>query len=175
MENGINGPLLNILSSLYSSTPYRLRTTAGVSDSIASTAGVKQGCVLSPTLFNIYMNDMPKYLCNSKSNFPLINEIPVSHLSFGDDPVLFSRTHASLQNSINQLVKFRHNWNLSINLQKSKIMTFNLNGKKIHGQFSFKNQTIELVSFYTYLGVAITNNSSFKCAMAELTKKARRA
>ena len=50
-------------------------------------AGVKQGCMLSPTLYNLYLSDLPKFL----------------------------NTASSTENA-----------DLSVNLDKTKIMIFNL-------------------------------------------------
>ena len=39
-----------------------VRTPKGISDIVHSTIGVKQGCPLSPTLFDMYIDEMSDYI-----------------------------------------------------------------------------------------------------------------
>ena len=53
----IGGNFLTILHRMYSEVFYCVKLQSGISDKIASNVGVKQGCVLSPTLFNLFLAD----------------------------------------------------------------------------------------------------------------------
>eukprot|EP00250_Pteridium_aquilinum_P005233 c15361_g1_i1 orf=69-221(+) len=44
--------------ALYEQVLGRVRCPGGLSDTIASTIGVKQGCPLSPTLFGLYIDEV---------------------------------------------------------------------------------------------------------------------
>lgn len=52
--------MLNVILSVYSSVKFRVKTRDGLTDKISSKIGVKQGCNLSPLLFNIFTYDLPK-------------------------------------------------------------------------------------------------------------------
>ena len=58
LKLGIGGNFLNILIDMYSSVKFCMKIDK-ISDTFSSSMGVKQGCVLSPTLFNIYLHDIP--------------------------------------------------------------------------------------------------------------------
>ena len=89
-------------------------------------AGVKQGCMLSPTLFNFYLSDLPKFLNTASSTDIMLGEKYVNCLLYADDLVIFSRSAKSLQIILNKLESFCENADLSANLDKTKIMIFNL-------------------------------------------------
>ena len=52
---GITGGFYNIVKSMYDNTQYKMKLPTGISDGFLSSCGVKQGCNLSPTLFNIFL------------------------------------------------------------------------------------------------------------------------
>ena len=56
---GIGGNFLNIIESMYKDVYYRIRVDGGLTEEFPSSVGVKQGCVLSPILFNLFLSDLP--------------------------------------------------------------------------------------------------------------------
>ena len=48
-------------------------------------AGVKQGCTLSPTLFNIYLSDLPEMLNIASTTNVMLRERPTNCLLYADD------------------------------------------------------------------------------------------
>ena len=62
--------------------------------------GVRQGCVLYPLLFDLYLNEIPNPLkaCNFNDPIILANGLPLSCLFYADDVVLFSSSATGLQN-----------------------------------------------------------------------------
>ena len=53
-EMGIPGHLTCLLRNLYASQEATVRTGCGTTDWFQSGKGVRQGCILSPCLFNLY-------------------------------------------------------------------------------------------------------------------------
>ena len=53
---GLSEKVVGLLKSLYEKTSARVRVNGVLSDELLSKTGVKQGCVLSPLLFNIFMD-----------------------------------------------------------------------------------------------------------------------
>ena len=80
--------------------------------------GVREGCVLSPLLFNLYLNEIPNLVkaCNSNDRIILQNGLRLSCLFYADDVVLFSSSATGLQTSLNIFQQYCKNWKLSINL-----------------------------------------------------------
>ena len=55
---GINGIFLKNISSMYEKTRYSIKLSKGHLDPLDSNLGLKQGCPLSPILFNLYIDDI---------------------------------------------------------------------------------------------------------------------
>jgi hypothetical protein len=56
MDNKIPNYLLNTIKCIYRNTKVRIKFNNGISEPIQINKGVRQGCGLSPVLFNIYIN-----------------------------------------------------------------------------------------------------------------------
>ena len=90
-----------------------------LSDQISPAAGVPQGSVLSPLLFLIYVNDLPKphHRQNSKSQF-------------ADDTALWAASrnvHIAaklLQKDLRKLAKWCAKWRMKLNPEKTKVIIF---------------------------------------------------
>ena len=106
---------------MYSSLLYSVKTEHGLSPSFETKIGVKQGCILGPTLFSLYLNDLND--CFDISCDPVvIDTTKIS--SYADDIVLLSNTAEGLQNALNTLGHFCKTWNLKINISKTKVIVF---------------------------------------------------
>ena len=62
ISTGISSKVLNLLRSMYKNISCRVKMRNFVSDSFLYSMGVKLGCVLSPLLFNIFINDIVEIL-----------------------------------------------------------------------------------------------------------------
>ena len=91
--------------------------------------GVKQGCVLSPTLFNLFINDLPEIFTHDCHPVTLYNE-KLNCMLYADDLILISESELGLQCCLDKLHAYCKNWNLNINVEKSKVSIFNTSGKK---------------------------------------------
>ena len=166
---------MKLLRSLYSDISYSIKSNGEYSVSFSSKCGVKQGCNLSPLLFNLFVNDLHDNFDASCSPVSL-GAKHISSLSFADDLVLLSETTVGLQNSLEILQNYCHEWGLDINIDKTKVVVFNRAFRKTH-KFSFfvNNSPIEVAKSYRYLGVTITSTGSFHLNMQEVRNKALRA
>ena len=71
-----------------------------ISTSFRVSNGVKQGGIMSPVLFNVYMNDFSCALNRSNIGGRIGGEI-VNHLSYADDLCLICLSSAGMQKLLN--------------------------------------------------------------------------
>ena len=108
---------------MYSSYNCSVKLEEGNTPFFKSQIGVKQGCNLSPTLFNLFINDLPD-IFNRSCTPVALNDTELSCLLYADDLVLLSESKAGLQNCLTKLDSYTKKWKLNINFKKSKVMVF---------------------------------------------------
>ena len=159
---------------MYEKTKYSIKIQNGHLDPIDSSLGLRQGCPLSPILFNLYIEDIKGILDNSCDPISLQDET-INHFLYADDLVVISHTAKGLQTSLDKLAHYAVNKQLTINTKKSKTMIFNITGKYIKEEFNINNKTLEPVNAFCYLGFELKSSGTVKHAMNTLHGKAKKA
>ena len=174
--NNINGNFLNLLKDIYKKSKCTIKINNKLTNIFNHEKGVRQGDPLSPTLFNIYINDLFAKIDEVNDDFVTLNEIDkISALMFADDLILISTSKEGLQNSLNALGIYAEKWKLEINYKKTKCVTFTKsNHKEVH-EFNINRQKIDNTNEYKYLGIKINTKGSFLPALGDLSCKAKRA
>ena len=90
-----------------------------------------------------------------------------------DDIVLLGNKKKVLQELLNRLEEFCSNWDLSINVEKTKIVIFNK--PTCSSQFFVYNSPLEQVKEYKYLGIMLSDKSVFRETPKVLAKQANKA
>ena len=91
---------------MYTETTYRLKFQHAISQSYKSERGVKQGDVLSPLLFNFYIDDLVQAFNNNATHPVSIGNTSLSILLYADDIVLLSESKSGLQQCLDILSKY---------------------------------------------------------------------
>lgn len=157
-EMGVSNKYVRILESIYQNTQSAVWTGDELSDYFSTVSGVKQGCLLSPLLFALYLNDIHEALAGGL----FIEGINVRTLLYADDIVILAEESKTLQQMIKNLEHYCEKWHLTINMNKSKIMVFR-NGGRLSQQdrWVLHGEQIQTVSEYNYLGVILTPQMKF--------------
>ena len=110
--------------SMYSKDKSAVKINNKMTEAFPCYTGVKQGCMLSPTLFNLYLSDLPEFLNSSSSTDILLDdsERPINCLLYADDLVIFSRSANGLQTLLNKLESYCEKTELTVNLDKTKVI-----------------------------------------------------
>ena len=174
-KTGLSTKFINVIKSMYTNMQAFVKTKHGYSDTFRVQVGTKQGCNLSPQLFNIFLNDLPNTLSSCNSGFIWLQDMKVRSLMFADDIVLLSETSQGLQKSLSILESYCKKWHLSVNVSKTKIVIFNKKLDKVTSAFRINTKNIDIVKSHTYLGFELSCNGSFKLAIDKLYSKASKA
>ena len=124
-------------------------------------SGVKQGCILSPTLFSIYINDLASKINDLNCGIQT-DETMLSILLYADDIVLLAPDEISLQRMMNIVSEWCDDWKLTINDEKTKVVHFSPQSREISRcKFTCGGQSIQFTDSYRYLGVWLDEHITF--------------
>ena len=120
---------LAALKAMYSSVLSSVRVNDKSSDWFSFDKGVKQGCLLSPALFSIYINDLILEINDLGIGIQCDSRM-ISTLVYADDIILLAEKELDLQKLLDVVQTWCSKWAISINTQKSNVIHFRKKGKQ---------------------------------------------
>ena len=158
-ENGIQGKCWRLLRSIYDGVSNKVVFGDFSTEWFGQENGLKQGCVLSPTLFSVLMNDLVNMLDGVGIGIDVGKQL-INCLLFADDIALIAETEEELKRLLDVASAFVIKWNLSFNFNKSKVLVV---GKRVNRskQWKLGSDLIEEVNEYKYVGVYFSRSLKF--------------
>ena len=153
-EYGVNGQLLRAIKSLYCRPEVCVQVNGKQSKPFHVGVGLRQGCVLSPLLFIVYMNWIDKY--SQADECATIGNCEISRLLFADDLVLLSSTESGLQRALNSFADACNTAGMKISTAKTEVLHLSRNPDQCVLQVN--GATLKQVEKFKYLGVAFTSD-----------------
>ena len=102
---------LRIIQNMYSNSKSRIVHDNSVSDIFMCEIGVRQGEIVPPLLFSLYLNDLTVFL-------------KLYLLLYADDTILLAESREDLQFALNTFAKYCREWKLKINTNKKEVLIF---------------------------------------------------
>ncbi|XP_023232450.1 uncharacterized protein LOC111632285 [Centruroides sculpturatus] len=152
---GLAAPSIQVIEDLLHGCHTRIRSSSGLTDPIPILAGVKQGCPLSPILFNLVVEPVLRMLSGLQTGYS-IHGRSISVLAYADDITITSPTVSGLQQQLNLLTSWAIHSGLTFN--PAKCATLSITGKYYCTDHRFKIQETDITilqkhDHYMHLGV----------------------
>ena len=142
---------IRCLLNMYTNGQLQVKWNSKVSDPFPCTNGVKQGGVLSPILFSIYIDDLLKQLRLNNIGCH-VNNVFCGAFSYADDFVLLAPTSNSLKSMLHLCESYSRRFDIEFNPSKSKLITFSKNKTCIDLTIYLNGTVIPTVERIKYLG-----------------------
>ena len=164
-KNGIYGKMLTMIKSIYNIVLSCVRCPYGKTIFFDFPNGVKQGCILSPILFSLLVQEITNEIHRRGGYgiqlFPDLAEVGI--LLFADDIVLIADSVFELQKKLDILYEVAVKLGLVVNMDKSKVVVFKKGGHLAgHDRWHIGNTILEVVSEYSYLGLIFSTKLNDK-------------
>ena len=154
----INGNLIKVIEELYNKASSAVYLNNSIGDWLRTTVGVRQGCLLSPTLFNIFLERiMTEALEDHKGSVSIDGRI-ITNLRFADDIDGLAGSEEELANLVECLDTTSAAFGMEISAEKTKLMMNNSNN--ISKDIKFSGEKLEMVTSFKYLGAIVSDQGS---------------
>ena len=150
-EMGIPDHLTCLLRNLYSGQEATVRTGHGTTDLFQIRKGVRQGCILSPCLFNLYAEYIMRNAGLDEAQAAIkIAGRNINNLRYAYDTTLMAESKEELKSLLMKVKEESEKVGLKLNIQK----TFTASGPITSWQID--GETMETVRDFMFLGSKIT-------------------
>ena len=172
---GIPTHLVHLISTLYSGTEGAVKCGGAVSDAFPVNAGVRQGCVLAPSLFSTCMDWIMERVVGGTGCGVSFGNVRITDLDFADDAVVFAETIGLLVGALERLSEEAGPLGLRVSWLKTKAQVFGDLLDKAVQSISVQGESVEIVEGFTYLGSVVHRSTSCKAEVNRRIAKARGA
>ena len=141
---GIPDHVTCLLRNLYAGQEATVRTGHGTTDWFQTGKGVRQGCILSPCLFNLYAEYIVRHtgLDETQAGIKIAGR-NINNLRYADDITLMAESKEELKSLLMKVKEESEKVGLKLNIQKTKIMASDpITSWQIDGE------TVETVAVY---------------------------
>lgn len=165
-DMGMPDRLVLIIRDFLTDRSFRYKVEGSFSEPHPLTAGVPQGAVLSPTLYSLYTNDIPR--------------LPNVHYAlFADDTAVYA-THCKiniitrdLQSAASDLGHWFRRWRIEVNPEKSAAVCFSRTKSYKPAPIKMLDRPIPWVNKVKYLGVTLDRKLTFRPHIKRVRNRAK--
>ena len=145
-----------VISNLYWQQQTKIRLENDMSEALKISRGVRQGCVLSPALFNLYTD----IIFRNAEHLPglKIGGETINNLRYADDTVLLAESESDLQQIVDVIKEESEKFGLLMNVKKTKTMVFTKSEDIPQIKITINNKVVDQVKSFQYLGVMVTED-----------------
>ena len=149
-QYNISTNLIQVIRNLYNKATSAVLFNSSIGGWFRTTVKVRQGCLLSPTLFKIFLERIMTDTLEDHKGAVSIGGRTVTNLCFADDIDGLAGEEEELANLVERLDKASTAYGMEISAEKTKLMTNNTSG--INTEIKVNGQKLETVTSFKYLG-----------------------
>ena len=150
-EEGLGGRTKKVIKNLYFKDNILIEINGELCKKIYLRNGLKQGCGLSPTLFNFMAKEIAEEiskLCDSVS----LGNFKLNAIFYADDLVVMASSKVLLKRKLDCISRVGGTFGMSINRSKSKRLEYDRLEVEVEEQEAEREMDMERVETFKYLG-----------------------
>jgi len=120
-ETGIDWRERRLISNLYMVQSVKVRLNRGETRSVKIGRGVRQGCCLSPVLFNLYSECLTKEALEGFGDFKIGGQI-IHTVKYADDLVVLAKEEKVLRDMTDKVIEIGRCYGMEMNVEKTNVM-----------------------------------------------------
>jgi hypothetical protein len=157
---GVPAPIIELIKHLYTDANFRVLHSGMIGPEFGVDSGVKQGCILSPLLFNIVLDYVMRRVSQKKRGIHWNVFSRLSDLDYADDIVGMTETMGEMESFLKDLSQCAAEVGLEINVSKTKLMRINppVQTRTAVKVLKIGNNIVEEVDKFVYLGSVISKD-----------------
>ena len=122
---------------------------------------IRQGDVLAPTVFNVYINDLISVIKNLDCGL-MLGETMIYVLIYADDVILISDRPQCIHTMLDALHEWCYKWRMCVNEAKTQVMHFRSNQTpRTNDEFIYNGKPLYIVDHYRYMGLELNEQLDF--------------
>ena len=155
---GFPDKYIRLLQALYNQSQSAVRVNGSLTDWFSTRVGVRQGCIISPQLFNILLEVAMLHALHDLDLGACMNGTIINNLRFADDIAILAESEEDLQTLVSEVFKTSSQLGLKISLTKTQVQVIGRGCDKIN--IHLANHTLEQVKSFIYLGGQIDEDGT---------------
>ena len=149
---GFPSHIVNLIGKLYADQESAVRTSRGDTEWFSIGRGVRQGCILSPQLFNIYAEDIMREALEHYKGGVNIGGHHITNLRYADDTTLVCNSKDELLELLGRVKRASEKRGLLLNTKKTKIMVIDDSLKTTDRTFLLDGEKFDELENFEFLG-----------------------
>jgi hypothetical protein len=153
---GLHGDFFTLIQAMYAHAHVAITINGHVGTHVHPLIGVRQGCPLSPTLFNVVLADLHMHILYSASeHVPYLTQpsMPVTNLDCADDALGLATSVRGLQVVADAIQDFCKERGLVINVDKTHVVVLARGRGSPKPRIVLQGQTVRVIKAVKYLGL----------------------
>jgi hypothetical protein len=152
-EKGVRGKMWRVLQQMYRRVQSCVQVGEQKTKWFDVDVGVRQGCVLSPVLFSLFIDGLAEEVIKAGVGVE-VGDSTIQILLYADDMVVTAKNKKDLQKMMSAVQKFTYKWRLEVNAGKTEVVVFGVaNPRTKATRVKYGNAFLRVVTGYTYLGI----------------------